>query len=150
MALQTNTRRGHAACFPRSTRLVRTTRFLHSRLFLRAERHGGAPAARVAELAGVWLPPHAPPKMNALADAVIAALSYISTAPANDDREDDDVRALESVCAILHRCSSSERDALRTALSRARAAAALSPSPGPDLLDTLRAIETEILDIESA
>ena len=86
--------------------------------------------------------------MNTLADAVIAALTYISTAQADDDRADDDVRALESLAATLHHCSAAERDALRAALQRARAEAASSPNPHPDLLDTFRAIETDILDAE--
>ena len=86
--------------------------------------------------------------MNTLADAVISAISYISTASADDDRADDDVRALESLAVSLRQCSAGERDALRAALQRARAEAASSAHTHPDLLDTFRAIETDILDAE--
>ncbi|WP_038164837.1 hypothetical protein [Verrucomicrobium sp. BvORR106] len=87
--------------------------------------------------------------MNTLADAVIAALAYISTAQAHDDRLDDDVQALESLTATLHHCSAAERDALRAALQRARTGAESSANTHPDLLDTFRAIETDILDVEA-
>ena len=42
-ALQTNTRRGHAACFSSSTRPVRTTRFLRPSSPLRATRQAARP-----------------------------------------------------------------------------------------------------------
>jgi len=86
--------------------------------------------------------------MNTLADAVIAAITYISTAPADDDRADDDIRALESLTLMLHHCSAAERDALRASLARARTVAESSMQADPDLLDTFRAIETDILDAD--
>ena len=86
--------------------------------------------------------------MNTLADAVISAITYISTASADDDRADDDVRALESLAVTLRQCSAAERDSLRAALQRARAEAESSAHAHPDLLHTFRAIETDILDVE--
>jgi hypothetical protein len=86
--------------------------------------------------------------MNRLADAVISAIAYISTASTDDDRADDDVRALESLVVALRQCSAAEREALRAALQRARAEAESSDHAHPDLLDTFRAIETDILDAE--
>lgn len=86
--------------------------------------------------------------MNTLADAVIAAITYISTAQVHDDRLSDDVQALESLVATLHHCTTAERDALRAALQRARAEAGSSANLHPDLLDTFHAIETDILDAE--
>lgn len=86
--------------------------------------------------------------MNTLANAVIAAITHISTAQADDDRAGDDVRALESLTAKLRQCSAAEREALRAALQRARTAAESSPNAHPDLLDTFRAIETDIIEAE--
>ncbi len=44
-ALQTNTRRGHAACFGSSTGLFRATRFLRSSSPVRATRQAALPRA---------------------------------------------------------------------------------------------------------
>ncbi len=58
--------------------------------------------------------------MSTLADALIPAITYISTASGDDTRAAADVRLLESLTAMLRHCSASQRDALRAVLGRAR------------------------------
>ena len=88
--------------------------------------------------------------MRNLADALIEAITYISTAPGDDDRSHADVQVLESIVGTLHECTSEELEALRAALNRARAATEASGSLSPDLEDAFRAIEESILDVGEA
>ena len=85
--------------------------------------------------------------METLADAVIAAISHISTVPEDqDERLDEDVRILELLTVMLRECSAEEREALRAALGRARSFASASGNRNPELLETYRAIEDDILE----
>lgn len=86
--------------------------------------------------------------MEMLAAAIVEAICYISVAQGDDERANDDVRALESLVATLRCCSEAERVALQTAVQRARAEAEVTRIPNPDFLNTLRAIETDILVVE--
>ena len=87
--------------------------------------------------------------METLADAVIAAIAHISTIPNDlDDRLDDDVRILEMLTVMLRECSDPEREALREALARARSFAVSSGNRNPDLLETYRAIQDDILETD--
>lgn len=83
--------------------------------------------------------------MKALADAVIESILYISLAAGDEEREDADVGVLESLVATLRECSSEERLELRAALERSRSAASDANRLTPDLLESYRAIETDIL-----
>jgi hypothetical protein len=88
--------------------------------------------------------------METLADAVIAALAHISTTPeALGDRLDQDVRILEMLTVMLREAAPEEREALRDALARARSFAARSGNRDPDLLETYRAIEADLLEAGS-
>jgi hypothetical protein len=88
--------------------------------------------------------------METLADAVIAAIAHISTVPNDlDDRLDDDVRILEMLTVMLRECSEPEREALREALDRARSFAMASGNRDPDLLDSYRAIQDDILETDT-
>jgi hypothetical protein len=85
--------------------------------------------------------------METLADAVIAALAHIGTMPeAPNDRLDGDVRILEMLTVMLRDAAPEEREALREALARARSFASRSGNRDPDLLETYRAIEADILE----
>ncbi|WP_035614837.1 hypothetical protein [Haloferula sp. BvORR071] len=84
--------------------------------------------------------------MSILADAVIEAIVYISTAPAGAEREDADARALESLVLTLQDCEPEEKEALKAALLRIRSAG----RNDRDLLDTLEAIESDIFGDKSA
>jgi hypothetical protein len=87
--------------------------------------------------------------MDTLADAVIAAIAHISTAPDDQDgRLDEDVRVLELITVMLRDCTEEEREALRAALARARSFASSAGNRNPDLVQTYRAIEEDILDTE--
>ena len=61
----------------------------------------------------------AQPQMNAIADALVFAITYISVAPGDSNRQDDDVRALESVMDMLSHSTVAERNALTDAAERA-------------------------------
>ena len=87
--------------------------------------------------------------MDTLADAVIAAIAHISTAPDDPDgRLDEDVRVLELITVMLRDCTEEEREALRAALARVRSFASSAGNRNPDLVQTYRAIEEDILDTE--
>jgi hypothetical protein len=85
--------------------------------------------------------------MDTLADAVIAAIAHISTIPEDlDHRLDEDVRILEMLTVMLRECSEPERGALREALARARSFATASGNRNPELIETYRAIQDDILE----
>jgi hypothetical protein len=68
--------------------------------------------------------------MRALADAIVYAVTYINLW--EDEREeflDDDVGALESIAAHLHKASPQEQDALAEAAESALAQELASPHP---------------------
>jgi hypothetical protein len=58
---------------------------------------------------------------STLADALIYAIAYLNVAPGDDDRHDDDCRALEWVYCAIDRCSLAEQRALTDAAKRAMA-----------------------------
>jgi hypothetical protein len=75
--------------------------------------------------------------MEAIADALVYAVSYINCRPleGHDSRYDDgDVSALESIAAFLHAATRAEEDALAAAAERALAAERDSPSPRPEFI----------------
>ena len=82
--------------------------------------------------------------MHTLADAVIHALVYISIAPNDVDRADDDVQVVEALAVTLRSCSQDERTALRAALERARGKLVSSS----ELQNVFRAIESDIINAE--
>lgn len=70
--------------------------------------------------------------MEAIADALVYATSYINCRPLEDHEsryDDGDVGALESIAGFLHNATSSEEDALAAAAERALAAELASPLP---------------------
>ena len=83
--------------------------------------------------------------MTALADAAVFALIYINGAPGDDDRADQDVKALEWLSFVLRQASGAEREALRAAVEKARANVQSFPGPPEEVVDSLRAIEEDIL-----
>ena len=76
--------------------------------------------------------------MHVLADALIYALAYINVAPGNDDRHDDDCRALESIVHTLSGSSIAEQEALADAAMRAIATESAAASPNHLLISTYR------------
>ena len=74
--------------------------------------------------------------MNALADALIYALAYLNVAPGNDDRQDDDCRAMESIIDTLSRSSVPEQQALVDAATRAISAESAAEPPNYLLIST--------------
>jgi hypothetical protein len=61
--------------------------------------------------------------MNAIADALVYAVTYINLRGGDDEVDDDgDVGALESIAALLRSASAEEEDALAAAAERALAA----------------------------
>lgn len=60
--------------------------------------------------------------MNAIADALVYAVTYINLRGGNDGVDDDgDVKALESIAGFLRSASPEEEDALANAAERALA-----------------------------
>jgi hypothetical protein len=88
--------------------------------------------------------------MNALADAAVYALIYINGASGDDDRADEDVKALEWLSFVLRQSSEAEREAIRTAVESARTKWQSYPGQPQEVLDSLRAIEEDILAIDPA
>jgi hypothetical protein len=75
--------------------------------------------------------------MQAIADALIYAASYINCRPLEDadSRYDDgDVGALESIAYFLNEASPEELDALAAAADRVLAAELASPAPRPEFV----------------
>ena len=78
--------------------------------------------------------------MNAIADALVYAVSYINCralVDEDDELQDDDadVGALESIAEFLHTAAAAEEDALSAAAERALAAERQHPSPRPEFLE---------------
>lgn len=78
--------------------------------------------------------------MNTLADALIYALAYLNVAHGDDDRQDDDCRAFESVIDTLTRSSAAEQQALVDAAARAIAAESSAEPQNHLLISTYRDI----------
>lgn len=76
--------------------------------------------------------------MDAIADALVYAVSYINCRPLEDHEsryDDDDVVALESIAAFLTTATPAEEDALAAAARRALAAELASPRPRPEFVE---------------
>jgi hypothetical protein len=76
--------------------------------------------------------------MDAIADALVYAVSYINCRSLEDyeSRYDDgDVGALESVAGFLAAATTAEKDALAAAAERALAAELASPQPRPEFVE---------------
>jgi hypothetical protein len=75
--------------------------------------------------------------MNAMADALVYAVSYINCRPLDDHEsryDDGDVGALESIAGFLVEATPAEQDALSAAAERALAAELASPRPRPEFV----------------
>jgi hypothetical protein len=73
--------------------------------------------------------------MQALADAVVYAVTYINLPRGDDEEEDDDCGALESIADLLRNGATDlEQDALAAAAKRALCAERESPSPRPEFI----------------
>jgi deoxycytidylate deaminase len=72
--------------------------------------------------------------MDTLADALIYAIAYLNVAHGEDDRQDDDCRALESIMATLTQCAIAEQQALVAAVNRAIAVENAVEYPNHQLL----------------
>src|SRR5262245_43063801 len=75
--------------------------------------------------------------MEAIADALVYAVSYINCRPLEDHEsryDDGDVGALESIAGVLYNATPAEQDALAAAAERALAAELGSPQPRPELV----------------
>src|SRR5262245_41964678 len=74
--------------------------------------------------------------MDAIADALVYAVTYINCRGEDGDEEflDDDVGALESIAACLRNTTPAEQDALATAAERALAEERSSRKPRPKFL----------------
>jgi hypothetical protein len=75
--------------------------------------------------------------MEAIADALVYAVSYINCRPLEDagSRYDDgDVGALESIAAFLHNALPAEQEALAAAADRALSEERSSPRPRPEFV----------------
>lgn len=79
--------------------------------------------------------------MSALHKALIEAIVYLAVAEGSDDREDDDVRALESIIAELGRATPDELDCLLAAVR-----AELEATQSPARVDALEAIIDSLAD----
>jgi hypothetical protein len=76
--------------------------------------------------------------MDAIADALVYAVSYINCRPLENhvSRYDDgDVGALESIAGMLAAATSAEQDALAAAAERALAAELASAQPRPEFVE---------------
>lgn len=76
--------------------------------------------------------------MEAIADALVYAVSYINCRPLDDHEsryDDGDVGALESIAAFLVNATSAEQDALAAAAERALAAELAYPRPRREFAD---------------
>jgi hypothetical protein len=73
--------------------------------------------------------------MSAIHKALIEAIVYLAVVEGSDDREDDDVRALESVFAELGRATPSELQSLFAAVR-----AELEETQNPARIDALESI----------
>src|SRR5437764_13008856 len=75
--------------------------------------------------------------MDAIADALIYAVSYINCRPLEDHEcryDDGDVGALESIAGFLYNATPAEEDALAAAAERALAAERSMASPRPEFV----------------
>lgn len=75
--------------------------------------------------------------MNATADALVYAVSYINCRPLDDHEsryDDGDVGALESIAGFLAEATQAEQDALAAAAERALAAELASRQPRPEFV----------------
>ncbi len=75
--------------------------------------------------------------MQALADALVYAVSYINCRSLEDSAsryDDGDVGALESIAAILYNATAEEEDALAAAAERALAEELASAHPRPEFV----------------
>jgi hypothetical protein len=73
--------------------------------------------------------------MKALADALVYAVAFIdSREPSDDEDEDQDVGALESIAYYLGSATDKEKDALAAAAERALAAELKSSRPNKALV----------------
>lgn len=75
--------------------------------------------------------------MEAIADALVYAVSYINCCALEDHEsryDDGDVGALESIAAFLHTATPGEQDALAAAAERALAAERESSLPRPEFV----------------
>jgi hypothetical protein len=76
--------------------------------------------------------------MDAIADALVYAVSYINCRGVDDDEsryDDGDVGALESVAGYLANATPAEQDALAAAAQRALAAELASPRPRAEFVE---------------
>ena len=76
--------------------------------------------------------------MDAIADALVYAVSYINCRPLEDAEsryDDGDVGALESVARFLYNATPSEEDALGAAAERALSAEQSFPQPRPGFVE---------------
>lgn len=77
--------------------------------------------------------------MTALAEALTFAVAYLGSTPRSDDNdEDNDVNALESLAALLQTATGEEREAIRSAAEKAIASIEKSSSPNTQLLQGYR------------
>lgn len=75
--------------------------------------------------------------MDAIADALVYAVSYINCRPLEDHEsryDDGDVGALESIAGMLANATPAELDALAAAAGRALATEMASPQPRPEFV----------------
>ena len=76
--------------------------------------------------------------MEAIADALVYAVSYINCRALEDDEsryDDGDVGALESIAGFLANATPAEQDALAAAAERALAEERDSPQPRPEFVE---------------
>ncbi|WP_088258807.1 hypothetical protein [Fimbriiglobus ruber] len=76
--------------------------------------------------------------MEAIADALVYAVSYINCRSLEDHEsqyDDGDVGALESIAGCLVNATPAEQDALAAAAERALAAEKASPRPRPEFVE---------------
>lgn len=85
--------------------------------------------------------------MNAIADAIVFAVTYLSISSVSDDRADNDCNALESITAYLREATPAERHALHEAVQRAIAAETASKTPRPDVLDAYSDFIDNFIDV---
>ena len=79
--------------------------------------------------------------MSALHKALIEAIAYIATVEGSDDREDDDVRVLETVFAELGQATPTELEGLLAAVR-----AELELTQNPTRIDALEGIIESLSD----
>ena len=76
--------------------------------------------------------------MEAIADALVYAVSYVNGRPLEDHEsryDDTDVGALENIAGFLANATSAEQDALAAAAKRALAAELANPQPRPEFVE---------------